>query len=248
MGAYRATSGVVGMAAALAIAGCSSSLPSSGTGTGGAGALGPKGFGGVGGLALTGTGGAGGLAPMGGGGSSLTGRVPQIHRATAMACSAALAEAGVPTSIFDGSSPGPVALDGGLIDCASDSDCPPCQNGQRDRCISAPQYLRGPWCICDECTSDQDCGPNAVCVCNAPGFSNTMLANECIQSQCQVDSDCGPGGFCSPTPSHCGLTGYYCHTSADQCFDNTDCPGGGPCLYSLAAGVWTCSSNSCGGG
>lgn len=269
MRAYRGTFGFLGVAGALAIVGCTGSLPQNGTGTGGAGALPLTGTGGAGALALTGTGGTGGLVTTGSGGAiggaagamtatgGAAGRstVPDSHRASAAACTA-VPEAGVWNSSYDGgfytASTGglsaPTGPDGGSITCASDSDCPPCANGQPDRCHSVPQTLHGPWCICDQCNTDQDCGPGAVCVCNQRGWSGAQYQNQCVSAQCRVDADCGPGGFCSPSQGPCGvIQGYYCHTAADKCWSYTDCTAGNGCLYSPATGAWGCGPDVCSG-
>lgn len=172
--------------------------------------------------------------------------VPDVHRASAAACSAALAEAGVPLSIYDGGSVGPTALDSGIITCTTDSDCPPCQNGQLDRCHSDDGPQAGVGCLCDQCNTDQDCGPHAVCVCNQRGWSSKAYENQCVASQCQVDADCGPGGFCSPSPGLCGaIAAYYCHRSNDTCLSNADCPQLS-CIYSAATAGWGCGSIVCG--
>jgi hypothetical protein len=259
MRAWRRTLGLLEVVVSLTVVGCKGTLPEGGTGSGG---VGPGGTSGSGGLAMTGTGGAGsgGVGPggtSGSGGLAMTGTggtvgrstVPDIHRASAAACSAELAEAGVPTSIYDGGfAPGPTALDGGIITCASDSDCPPCQNGQLDRCHDVPQTLHGPWCICDQCNTDHDCGPDAVCVCNQRGWSGAAYENACVAAQCRVDADCGPGGFCSPSLGPCGsIQGYSCHTATDQCWSGTDCTAGTACIYSPATGAWGCGSIMCGG-
>jgi hypothetical protein len=231
MRVFRARLGALGIAASLAIAACSGNLPQGGTGTGGAGA----------------TTGTGGSVISGTGGVSVVGRIPMLHRPTATVCSGQLAEAGVKMSVYDGGSSGPLAPDGGTITCATDSDCPPCTNGQLDHCFSHPQLLTGPSCGCDECNGDQDCGSTGVCACNQTGWSNIPVGNVCILAgNCRVDADCGPGGFCSPSPANCGVGGYYCHTAKDTCLDYADCPTA--CAYSLAAGDWACTTSACGGG
>ncbi len=174
--------------------------------------------------------------------------IPAVHRATATACSGELAEAGVPTSIYNGGSTGPTAPDGGAVTCATDSDCPPCQNGQLDHCVS--EYLStgsSNRCLCDECNSDQDCGNMDVCACDRAFWTNYISGNLCVGGNCRVDADCGPSGFCSPALGACGGRGYYCHTAADTCLNDTDCAAGILCDYSVVTGVWSCSTASCGG-
>jgi hypothetical protein len=174
--------------------------------------------------------------------------VPAVHRATAAACSGELAEAGVPTSVYDGGSTGPTAPDGGAITCATDSDCPPCQNGQLDHCVSQPLVSpSGYTCFCDQCNSDQDCGGTTACGCSRAFWAPYIVENLCLAANCRVDADCGPGGFCSPSVGVCGARGYYCHTAADTCLSDTDCPTGVWCSYSSATGAWGCITASCGG-
>jgi hypothetical protein len=222
--------GGLGIAASLTIVACSGSLPQ-GTGTGGGGA----------------TLGAGGSGLSGTGGVPIAGRTPMLHRATATACSGALADAGVVTSVFTGASPGPVAPDGGALSCATDSDCPACANGQLDHCFAT--YLLTLACVCDQCNTDQDCGSSGVCACNQTGWGNLQIGNVCILAgNCRVDADCGPGGFCSPSPANCNAGGYYCHTAKDTCLDYADCAAPTACAYSAAAGAWACTTSACGGG
>lgn len=275
MRAYWGALGIGGVAGALALVGCTGSLPPGSAATGGAGALALTGTGGAAGLAITGSGGAtgGAAGTVGGAGGAVGGAaggptatggtagrstVPDSHRASAAACSPE-PDGGVWNASYDGGAyngassgiVGPTALDGGIISCASDSDCPPCQNGQPDRCHNVPQILHGPWCICDQCNSDQDCGPGSLCVCNQRGWSGAAYQNVCVPAQCRVDADCGTGGFCSPSPGPCGaIAGYYCHTAADTCWSSTDCPAQSPpatCVYSPATGSWGCGSVFCGG-
>ncbi len=221
MRAYRGTLGGLGILALAAVVGCTGGPPNGSTGTGGAGG------------------------------------VPAMHRATAMACSGELAEAGAPISMPDGgptgpsSTPYPIAQDGSFIGCNSDSDCPPCPNGQRDHCFGEPSLPSFQYCACDQCNSDQDCGATGACVCNATGWSNMPLGTRCVSANCRVDADCGPGGFCSPTPNIerlCYSPGYYCHTAADQCVNDTDCGSAEVCSYSSATGAWSCTAIACGGG
>jgi hypothetical protein len=158
MRAYGTLSDAAGFFVVVALVGCSSALPGSLSGSGGTGASS-----GAGGLAVTGTGGG----PVGGGGSAGSGTgglsaTPAQHRASASVCSGALAEAGVPTEVYDGGPRGPTAPDAGPITCTSDSDCPACSNGQRDRCGTNGEVVSTSECVCDECNSDQDCGPTAV--------------------------------------------------------------------------------------
>jgi hypothetical protein len=152
-------------------------------------------------------------------------------------------DGGLPTAINNV----PTASDGGIITCVTDSDYPPCPNGQLDRCHNIPQLLHGPYCLCDQCNTDQDCGPNSVCVCDQRGWSSAQYQNQCVPAQCQVDSDCGPGGFCSPSIGPCGVTqSYHCHTAADTCLNSTDCPAGSACI-SPTGGAWVCGTVVCGG-
>jgi hypothetical protein len=172
---------------------------------------------------------------------------PMNHRATAQICPPGTTDPS-PGQIYDGGSTGPTAPDGGLLSCASDSDCEACANGRADRCIA------GGYCSCDECNADEDCGASGVCSCNGSttGWAGRSVGNVCLPSNCRVDSDCPGGHLCSPTvSSFCGsfygIQGYYCHTPADQCRNDSDCPKGAYCAYSTDLAQWICSTGFCAG-
>jgi hypothetical protein len=236
MQAYRWVLGVSGVLAFASVVGCKGSLPPE---IGGNGGDAPPETTGSGGLKTTGSGGVGGSA----------GHVvaPSMHRAIATTCAGPLPDAGVKTSVYDGGSPGPFAADGGALTCLTDSDCPPCQNGQLDHCLVHPQL--GPnSCACDQCNSDQDCPGTEACVCKQSGWSGYPVGNVCMRGNCRVDADCGPDGFCSLTLTPCGYGGYYCRTPADTCLNDSDCGTiGVACEYSPATGAWGCGSTTCGG-
>jgi hypothetical protein len=212
-------------------------------GTGGVGgtggAAGTGGVAGIGGIA--GGGGAGGVA-----GHPVT-AVPPVHRAIAMACS----DGGAALTIDGGDTRWPTGDGGvytGLIHCTTDSSCPPCADGLRDRCVAlgGGGASGAPVCACDQCNHDSDCGPNGVCSCDG------STGNICLTGNCRVDSDCGPAGYCSPSSAGAGCgsspTGYYCHTPQDQCRADSDCPGFPyKCNYSAPAGFWACTQNFCAG-
>lgn len=225
------------------------STSTGGTNTGGSTSTGGASTGGTN-IATGGVGGLGGVAGTGGVAGAAghpVSAVPPVHRPTAAVCS----DAGAPLSGYDGGPRWPTA-DGGTIRCTTASTCPACANGLPDRCLglnvlsnSAVGGASGSSsiCACDECISDQDCGPKGVCSCG------TLGGNICLSGNCRVDSDCGAGGFCSPsTPRSCsgGSLGYYCHTAQDQCRADADCQGLA-CTYSIEAAIWTCATMYCAG-
>ena len=202
--------------------------------------------GGVGGTTTStgGVGGAGGVGGIGGAAGHPVSAVPSQHRPTATVCS----DAGAPLSGYDGGLRGPTtdASITGTIRCTTANTCPACSNGLPDRCVfGGGGGGSGSNCACDECVSDQDCGPKGVCSCG------TLGGNVCLSGNCRVDSDCGPGGYCSlSAPRYCGGggQGYYCHTAQDQCRADADCQGvGSSCTYSPEAAIWTCATAHCGG-
>jgi hypothetical protein len=234
-----------GGAAPLGVAG---GAGSAGKGTGSAGATGEAGKGSAGATGTAGapgsagaTGGAGTTGTGGHGGMS--GRVPQKHRATAVAC---------PTERPAGSC---TIADGGTSSCISDSDCTAGSNG---RCNSVQRVLYGCTCTYDDCTTDADCqkqGGPCECRPAAQGIVAPVATqgNVCMLGNCRVDGDCGAGGYCSPTLGTCGayggVEGYYCHTAKDKCVDDGDCAaqGGGDCRYDTTNGVWACATSFCAG-
>lgn len=166
---------------------------------------------------------------------------PKTHRAAPVECV--------------GSRPPSVAPSPGIdtsigIYCQYDSDC---AAGLDGRCSqNGPNQWQ---CSYNQCHSDADCtkaspsggGASSVCGCGL-GLGNS---NGCIRpGNCLVDAEC-KGSFCSPTfggCGHVGVIGYYCHTSADECVDDGDCSsssGQAFCVYSPAAGRWSCATSLC---
>jgi hypothetical protein len=247
MRTYAAVAGTLVTLALGSAIGCEGTLTGQNAGTGGSA---PGGS--IGGVPATG--GAGGVGGVGGAAGHPLTTVPSQHRTAAMACSSAAAAAGLPTRGYDGGVRGPVDSDGGAtIGCSTSASCPACPNGLTDRCFSSggAGQSGASSCRCDECNSDQDCGPTGVCACEGadPGQTGTV-GDFCVSANCRVDADCGPGGFCSPTWfsqfAVLVIEGYYCHTPNDQCHDDSDC-GSSRCSYSLEAGLWICFNNGVAG-
>jgi hypothetical protein len=214
-----------------------------GTGAGGlGGAFGP----GVGGGPGRPSGGAAGTRPgtggvIGTGGSdpsgcmhSAAGEVPSEHRATPQSCA--------PNA--------PVPLpSGGVPGCVLSADCTSHGYGS---CTAG-------LCVSDFCLADGDCQKGYVCACGGitttvsppPGetdaASQAYAINICVPATCRMDSDCGPEGYCSPSYNGCGnLEGYYCHGPADTCADPAkDCCGSQYCIWSAAAGAFSCAYQTC---
>jgi hypothetical protein len=241
MRAYGSVVSKVGALVLVAALGCTSNTNHQTSGGGGSGAAPANGGGGV----------VGGGGVAGAGGRALT-SAPSQHRAVAAVCSTVAADAGLPTHGYDGGARDPVNPDGGGISCSASADCPACPNGLTDRCMRSYSMSTGTitYCLCDDCNSDQDCGPTGVCNCDGTLGQTPNIGNQCIAGNCRVDADCGPVGFCSPTfGSDNGvlfIEGYYCHTPKDQCRDDSDCPFK-HCSYSPEAGTWTCFFDSVAG-
>lgn len=190
------------------------------------------------------------------GGSSVTppnidpNRVPQLHRASAMACDMTRPPI---TSSFEG---GGVPDSGFPGQCNQDSDCTMGKNG---RC----GYSRiGKECSYDTCFQDSECTNGGVCICRTSATDTS--ANHCVGNSmnagtCRVDSDCGAKGWCSPSADSCGpgygTKGFYCHTSSDTCLDDADCKDGGGsgggglgyCMFDPMVKHWQCSYSLCAG-
>jgi len=176
----------------------------------------------------------------------MSGRVPQKHRAVAVAC---------PTDRPAGLCTGTNVPDAGF-GCAKDEDCAAGTNG---RCSSGGR-LAGCQCSYDTCATDADCaqmGGPCECRSSAQGIvapPTTTSMNVCKAGNCRVDHDCGAGGYCSPSLGSCGnyagVVGYYCHTAKDTCVDDADCQvrgGVGDCRYDPASNAWACATSQCAG-
>ncbi|MFO0601572.1 MAG: hypothetical protein U0324_00290 [Polyangiales bacterium] len=176
--------------------------------------------------------------------ADVPGRVPRLHRPTAVAC-----PSDRPASSCD-----PGVGSGPPVACRADSECAAGVNG---RCVGNPHD--GCRCNYDTCARDSDCMTGGPCACRLASRGSSG-ANVCLAGNCRVDADCGAGGYCSPTYGSCGeytgVVGYYCHTPQDQCVDDEDCSavldggflGQRPyCMYTREAGRWTCSNSGCAG-
>jgi hypothetical protein len=160
-------------------------------------------------------------------------RVPEKHRAAAVACDDERPPGNVRAFFFLGS------------ECAQDAQCSAGHNG---RC----QDFRGTSaCTYDECAVDGDCSSSGPCACEAAFWSD---ANACLPGNCRTDADClGGGGYCSPTFGDCGdyagVIAYYCHSPDDTCIDDSDCTsatqGPGYCMYRPELGHWECGYGQC---
>lgn len=129
--------------------------------------------------------------------------------------------------------------------CAVDADC----RAQRDgRCVTLdarPHAVPVVACIYDECASDRDCAPQAVCAC---GSGRGPSRNRCVPGNCHADADCG-GRSCDESRSTFGpqrgaraVEGKFCRTREDQCRADRDCDleGRSACAYRRELGRWTC--------
>jgi hypothetical protein len=173
----------------------------------------------------------------------MSGRVPQRHRAAAVACSTARPAGTCQTSTN--------VPDAGSS-CRKDADCAAGANG---RCSNGGRL---PTCQCsyDTCTTDADCAQaGGPCQCRPDTAAiiapMSTATNVCLGGDCRVDKDCGAGGYCSPTLGSCGnyggVVGYYCHTAKDTCTDDADCVAG-DCRYdATTTKAWACASTQCAG-
>jgi hypothetical protein len=206
----------------MGTAGAAGSGGGSADGAGGAAATG-GGSGGAGTAGGTGGGGAGGACLGDGAGA---GGAPS-HRPASIRCPVTVD--GVP------------ARDGGVVSCATDSDC------LVDGAATFFHFCVSHQCGVDQCFTDSDCPSGQMCGCASSFRSLTLVrTNLCVSTGCRVDADCA-SGLCSPNGSD---EGYYCHGPADTCRVDADCasckrPGvpalGFKCQYSTEAGHWQCT-------
>lgn len=120
--------------------------------------------------------------------------------------------------------------------CASDADCVFNPNGH---CGPASGDL-APSCTCSYgCTTDADCGPGAICVCDD-------LAGHCEAATCTSDADCEAGQLCARYFYNCA-PGWACTTSNNSCAGPEDCLPTEDC--GLVDGAFTCTGKGiCGTG
>ena len=76
------------------------------------------------------------------------------------------------------------------------------------------------------CTTDEDCGTGAFCVCDRLSTRGGV----CHPSDdCKSDQDCEPGYRCASYDISCGTTPFACQKPADECVGN-DCQDFGSCV------------------
>lgn len=117
---------------------------------------------------------------------------------------------------------------GGAQSCTLDSECKDKPNGY---CASSSGFA-GPGCACAYgCTSDAECGADAICVCGDP-------IGHCAPSTCKDDASC-PAGDCASYDSHpgCSFTAFACQSAADTCGGDKDCGGAGATLCGYPTGA-----------
>lgn len=116
--------------------------------------------------------------------------------------------------------------------CFSDDDCKQAPYGACELQGHNPTECN---CIYG-CTSDAECGPGFVCMCD-PVDKGTR----CIEANCRTDADCPNGSRCELNPSggwSWELASLHCHGPDDECQSDADCPN------SLCAWInerWQCS-------
>jgi len=126
----------------------------------------------------------------------------------------------------------PVAIDGGLVFCASDSDC------------GNPYLACSPTSL-SICRSDPDASATNAALADAalcPATSQEVL-DVCVvryQLPCDASASCGPAGFtCAASGTLCNSAGCMqemrCQSQYTLCSSDSDCPAGWSC-YSPAGG------------
>jgi hypothetical protein len=176
-------------------------------------------------------------------GCLVTGRAPDVHRASPVEC----------PHDRDASRPGFLKPDG---DCHSDADCWLFPNGRCTGLLDKKNI-----CTYDMCFDDSECS-GGVCTCRVEisraGRDIFPALNLCARAgNCRIDSDCGPEGWCSPHYEEDCFgdvfwVGWFCRTSNDECCNDVDCdeidcpssgcdPGRGKCDYVPNLGSWRCN-------
>jgi hypothetical protein len=162
-----------------------------------------------------------------------------VHRPTATACLEVVG--GAPNDDGCGASGAsgnpncadPVALKraDGTVPCQSNPSI--CNQFAYGYCNNSIEGGAAPPHTCySGCATDADCGPDAVCLCNAPA---SPTGGACRPASCKVDKDC-PSGLCANVRPICGADGFSCVTSHDECLSDADCA------------VGKCTNRTCGSG
>ncbi len=141
-----------------------------------------------------------------------------LSRPEAVACEVGCG-ASVPMPVFEDP---PVV---GTHECLDHADC---QAGAGGHCrVNHRSGFYYPnRCYYDECSTDADCGTDAICVCGNGEWSSR---NACVSSTCRVDADCGPGQTCADAVAYagsCRSSGspeFHCTSDADECQVDADC-------------------------
>lgn len=126
----------------------------------------------------------------------------------------------------------PQGVEGPDFSCIEDADC----DGGFCRGSVAPW----PTCTCypaPSCTSDADCGEDAVCWCSG---SRTR----CIAAECRTNADCDGDSLCGlvAVSDECGESraSLACTTPDDACHTATDCAAFEQCEYVQSEGRRAC--------
>ncbi|MBN2341655.1 MAG: hypothetical protein JXX29_18890, partial [Deltaproteobacteria bacterium] len=96
-------------------------------------------------------------------------------------------------------------------------------------------YIPHNECICNECSSDEDCSVPDNQICVPAGVWGYQL-NHCIFAPCKVHSDCveGSSGICIPYYDRCATVTTFsqktCKYESDPCQTDDDCDTGDLCL------------------
>lgn len=88
-----------------------------------------------------------------------------------------------------------------------------------DECTQFPSGgCRGPYgrnCRCEyDCSTDEDCGPGAVCLCHFIAPPGIRSGGVCVEASCASDDDCRPGELC--------MLGEVPKEEPDPCVDEAD--------------------------
>ncbi len=148
----------------------------------------------------------------------------QTRRREAKACPSALPRAAACNS------------GGGADSCKTDSECNDKPNGY----CAAASGNQAPGCSCAYgCTTDADCGADAICLCGAP-------VGRCVPAKCKDDAGC-PEGDCTSYDSSpgCAFIAFACQSTADTCGGDKDCAGSGGTMCAYGSGAAGAAAKSC---